>query len=245
MGSMSLLGAAVLPVAAAGGTMMAVAAAGIDSLLIPLFSLEFDFRLAVAAVSVPHFVAGAIRTFQLRRQIDRRVFVPFAVMSALATLAGAMLQSRISSAIVTQVFAALLVISGLLGFTGVLERKHKGKAAAWVAGGAAGFFGGLCGEQGGLRAAGLMGFGLSKEAFVATGAAVGVIGDIVRMPIYAVRQWDELPPTLLPMAGALVGVVAGLFLGQKLLKKLSQDRFGKVVSGVIVVVGVLLFFRHE
>lgn len=225
--------------------MMAVAAAGIDSLLIPLFSLEYDFRLAVAAVAVPHFVAGVIRTAQLRSKIDWRVFTPFAVMSALFTLAGALLQSRVSSSIVTHVFAGLLVVSGLLGFTGLLKREHKGKAAAWVAGGAAGFFGGLCGEQGGLRAAGLMGFGLSKEAFVATGAAVGVVGDLVRIPIYAVRQWDDLQQTWLPVAGALAGVVAGLFIGQKLLKKLPQDLFDKVVSGVIVVVGVLLFFRHE
>lgn len=242
---MSLLGAAVLPVAAAGGTMMAVAAAGIDSLLIPLFSLDFDFRVAVAAVSVPHFLAGVLRTAQLRKRIAWPVFFPFAVMSALATLAGALLQSRFSSSLITQVFAGLLVISGVLGFTGILERKHEGKAAAWVAGGAAGFFGGLCGEQGGLRAAGLMGFGLPKEAFVATGAAVGVVGDLIRIPIYAVRQWDELQDTWLAVGGAVVGVIAGIFVGRWLLKRLPQDRFSRVVSGVIVVVGVLLFFRRE
>ncbi|NML45059.1 TSUP family transporter [Ramlibacter sp. G-1-2-2] len=125
-------------------------------------------------------MAGVIRTAQLRKKIDWRVFTPFAVMSAVFTLAGALLQSRVSSSIVTHVFAALLVVSGLLGFTGLLKREHKGKAAAWV-----------------------------------------------------------------PVAGALVGVVAGLFVGQKLLKKLPQDLFDEVVSGVIVAVGVLLFFRHE
>lgn len=233
----------VLPVAAAAGTMMAVAAAGIDSLLIPLFGMTFDFKLAVAAVSLPHFAAGALRTWQLRRDIDRRLFLRFGVVCALASFAGAFVQERFSSEVMTYVFASLLIVAGLLGLTGILERKHQGKAAAWLSGGASGFFGGLCGEQGGLRAVGLLGFGLSKEAFVATGAAVGVISDLVRMPIYAARQWDQLPQTALAVAGALVGVLTGIFIGKWLLKKLPQDRFGRVVSGVIMGVGVLLFFR--
>jgi uncharacterized membrane protein YfcA len=239
----SLFGTFVLPLAAAGGTMMAVAAAGIDSLLVPLFSLEYDFKLAVASIALPHFTAGALRTWQLRKDIQRRLFLRFGIVCALASFAGALVQERFDTDVITYVFAALLVVSGLLGFTGILERKHQGKAAAWIAGGASGFFGGLCGEQGGLRAVGLMGLGLSKEEFVATGAAVGVLGDLMRLPVYAVRQWSELPQTALPTAGAVVGVVLGIFIGKRLLKKLPADRFGRVVSAVIVVVGVLLFFR--
>lgn len=223
--------------------MMAVAAAGIDSLLIPLFSIEYDFKLAVAAVALPHFTAGALRTWQLRKDIDRPLFLRFGIVCALASLAGALVQERFSSEVITYVFATLLVAAGLLGFTGILERKHQGKAAAWLAGGASGFFGGLCGEQGGLRAVGLLGFGLPKEAFVATGAAVGVVSDLVRIPVYAVRQWSDLPQAVWPIVGAIAGAVIGIFIGERMLKKLPQDRFGRVVSAVILAVGVLLFFR--
>lgn len=241
---MSLLAAVVLPLAAAGGTMMAVAAAGIDSLLVPLFGTEFDFKLAVAAVSLPHFTAGALRTLQLRHDIDWPLFVRFGILCALASFAGALLQEHLSSGLITRVFAGLLVIAGGLGLTGILERKHEGKAAAWLAGGASGLFGGLCGEQGGLRAVGLLGFGLRKEAFVATGAAVGVLSDLVRIPVYAARQWGDLRQTWMAVAGAVAGVLVGIFIGRRLLRKLPQDRFARVVSGVIMLVGVLLFFRH-
>lgn len=242
---MSLFGMAVIPVAALGGTMMAVAAAGVDSVLVPLFGLQYDFKLAVAAVSLPHFAASALRTIQLHRHIDWRLFLRFGVVCAIASFGGAYLQERFSSALMTYVFAALLVVAGVLGFTGILERKHEGRAAAWLAGSASGFFGGLCGEQGGLRAVALMGFGLSKETFVATGAAVGLVTDLVRMPVYALREWQDLQDTWLEVAGATAGVLAGVFIGRLVLRRLPQHRFAHVVSSAIVLIGVLLFFRRS
>jgi hypothetical protein len=94
----------------------------------------------------------------------------------------------VTSVAVTYIFATMLVLAGTMGLTGVSGRIRLGRHGAWLAGGISGLFGSLAGEQGGFRAVALLGFGLSKEAFVATGTAVAVIVDAVRAPVYLVTQ---------------------------------------------------------
>ena len=60
-----------------------------------------------------------------------------------------------------------------------------------------GFFGGVAGNQGGLRAAALSAFRLSPGAFVATATATGLLVDAARAPVYL---WKGVQP-LLPASG--------------------------------------------
>ncbi|HUQ21205.1 MAG TPA: hypothetical protein VM099_16415 [Gemmatimonadaceae bacterium] len=50
-----------------------------------------------------------------------------------------------------------------------------------------GFFGGIIGNQGGLRAAALSRFDLRPTTFVATSTMIGVMIDLVRSPVYVYR----------------------------------------------------------
>ena len=78
----------------------------------------------------------------------------------------------------------LLFVAGgeLAGWT---RRMRFDGRWAWVAGAASGLFGGLVGNQGGLRAAAMLGFELPKAAFVATATAIALVVDAARMPVYA------------------------------------------------------------
>src|SRR6185503_20412587 len=98
---------------------------------------------------------------------DRRVFVNFGVFSAAGGLLGAILSTRAKSPTLGIVFGSLLIFAGLTGLLGLTERVRLGRRAAWIAGALSGFFGGLVGNQGGIRSAGLLGFDVGKEALVA------------------------------------------------------------------------------
>ena len=78
------------------------------------------------------------------------------------------------------------------------SRLHLGRRAAWIAGVLSGFFGGLVGNQGGIRSAALLSFDMQKEAIVATATAVALIVDGARMPVYS-----RLKPPASCMPGAL------------------------------------------
>jgi uncharacterized membrane protein YfcA len=142
----------------AAGAIASVAGFGIGSVLTPVFALRVDMRLAVAAVAIPHLIATSLRLWMMREHVDARLVRTFGIMSAAGGLAGALLQQRLRGPGLVMVFGGLLVFAGATGLTGVMERVRLGRAAAWIAGLLSGIFGGLVGNQGGIRSAALLGF---------------------------------------------------------------------------------------
>jgi uncharacterized protein len=177
------LGALVLLVAVLAGAVASIAGFGIGSLLTPLLAWQIGTRLAVAAVSLPHLAGTALRFWRLREHIDRRVLLSFGLASAAAGLLGALLHAHAGSPALAVVLGALLVLAGALGLTGLAERLRLRGPWAWAAGAGSGAFGGLVGNQGGIRSAALLGFNLPREAFVATATAIALAVDAVRLPV--------------------------------------------------------------
>src|SRR5438105_3586825 len=79
---------------------------------------------------------------------------------------------------------------------------------------ASGVFGGLVGNQGGIRSAALMGFDVSKESFVATATAIALLVDVFRMPVYAATQHAQIAGAWVAILLATLGVVVGTLAGK-------------------------------
>src|SRR5437763_6408888 len=136
----------VAVVAAIAGGIAAVAGFGIGSLLTPLLALRFGTKLAVAVVSVPHFVGTAVRFTTMWRHVDRRVLIRFGVLSAAGGLVGALLNARAGGPALTIVFGLLLLFAGASTLFGLTEKMRFGRKSAWLAGAVSGLFGGLVGN---------------------------------------------------------------------------------------------------
>src|ERR1700730_11523051 len=91
------------------GAVASVAGFGIGSILTPLFAYRIGTKLAVAAVSIPHFVATAYRFWLLRKSVDWHTFVRFGIMSAAGGLTGALLNAYAASPALAIVFGVILV----------------------------------------------------------------------------------------------------------------------------------------
>lgn len=225
------------------GAIAYVSGFGIGSLLTPLFALRLDVQLAVAAVSIPHFIATIWRFLMLRKQVNKEVFWHFGVTSALGGLAGALLHNVVNNPTLVIVFSCLLIFAGSTGVTGISSRMRFGPKSAWIAGLSSGVFGGLVGNQGGIRSAAMLGFDLSKGQFVATATAIGVIVDIARMPVYFATRLNDLLATWQYIAAAVVGVIVGTLSGKILLSKIPEVLFKRTVSGLILLLGLAMLFR--
>ena len=222
----------------AGGAVAAITGFGIGSLITPLLASRLGMRLAVPAVAIPHAFGTALRFFLMRKSLDRRVMLTFGVASAIGGLTGAILQIWLAGRILTIILGILLVFSGLTGLFGVKLRFSR--RGAYVAGAASGVLGGLVGNQGGIRAGALMGFEVSKEAFVATSTAVGLIVDGVRVPVYLASSGRELLSIWPLVAMCTVAVIAGTFAGRTVLGRIDEEMFRKLVSGLILALGIWL-----
>jgi len=221
--------------AVVAGAIAAVSGFGIGSILTPLLA---NFVGMVAVVSVPHFLGTALRLALARAHIDRKVLVTFGITSALGGLLGALLHVWLRSVVLGYVLGALLVFAGAMGITRLAERIRFGRTAGWVAGALSGIFGGLVGNQGGIRSAALLGFEVSKESFVATATAIALLVDIFRMPVYAVTQYRSLISTWPAMLPATIGVVIGTLAGKPLLRRIPEQWYRTTVSAVILALGI-------
>src|SRR5262245_12301046 len=68
------------------GAIAAISGFGIGSVLTPVVATRIDTKLAVAVVSIPHFVGTFLRFLRLRRYIDRSLALSFGVASAVGGL---------------------------------------------------------------------------------------------------------------------------------------------------------------
>lgn len=229
--------------AVVAGAVASIAGFGIGSILTPWLSLTLGMRAAVAAVSVPHLLGTALRFWMLRHAVDRKILVGFGLMSAAGGLAGALLHAVLRSTALSGVFAGLLVLAGVSGLTGLTDRVRLHGAGAWAAGLLSGLFGGLVGNQGGIRAAALLGFRVSRQAFVATSTAVALIVDFARMPVYFATGGAEILAAWPAVTAASAGVVLGTIAGRRLLEGLAEARFRRAVSTLILLLGLWMLFR--
>ncbi|MDQ3938522.1 MAG: sulfite exporter TauE/SafE family protein [Chloroflexota bacterium] len=222
------------------GAVAALAGFGIGSLLTPALAVSVGTKLAVAAVAVPHLVATTFRLWMLRKSIDRSVLLTFGLASAAGGLAGAVLHGFLSSPLLAIVLGVLLVFAGVSELTGLARRFRLGGRMAFVAGVLSGLFGGLVGNQGGIRSAALLRFDVSGPALVATATAIGLLVDLARVPVYLLTSASELaemwPIVLTLTAGVLIGTV----VGAPVLRRLPQPLFRRLLAFLLLALGILL-----
>ena len=231
---------AVAVVAALAGGIASIAGFGIGSLLTPLVASQYGIKTAVGAVAIPHLIATVLRFWRLRSNVDRRVFLGFGLMNAAGSLAGALVHVWVDNPILTIVLGILLVFAGVVGVLGYADQMRFGRKTAGMAGVLSGAFGGLVGNQGGIRSAAMLGLGVQGPAFVATATAIGIAVDVVRMPVYFATESAKIFSAWPAIVAGVIGVVIGTLAGERLLRKIPEKLFRRVVSAILVAIGAYL-----
>lgn len=224
------------------GAVAAVSGFGIGSLLTPLlvFCTPLTTAHAVAVLAIPHALATALRFARLRRHVHGPTFRQFGVASAVGGLAGAGMQSQLTSPVLTVVLSVLLVLAGTTELLG--RRVPLPQTSGWrLAGGVlSGLFGGLVGNQGGIRAAALLGFQLPPRQLVATATASALLVDAARVPIYFVSAGAVIAESLQLLLVISAGVTVGTFIGVPILGRIPESAYRRLVGGLLIALGVSL-----
>jgi uncharacterized membrane protein YfcA len=233
--------AAVFVVAVAAGSIAAVSGFGIGSLLTPALLLSMPTAHAVAVLAIPHAVATTIRWLRLRRDVHAPTFKQFGVASAIGGLTGAALQSRLASPTLTIVLAVLLVLAGSTELARRSVPLPQTRFWRLLGGMLSGLFGGLVGNQGGIRAAALLGFKLQPRELVATATAAALLVDAARVPIYLLSSGSVIAGATRLWMVVSIGVTVGTFAGVPILSRIPESTYRRLVGGLLLVLGVSLF----
>ena len=225
------------------GAIAGVSGFGLGSLLTPVLMLSMPAAEAVAILALPHAWVTAVRWLKLRSVIHWPTFRQFGLASAFGGLAGAALQSQLGSAVLTIVLALLLLIAGT---TELLRRPIPlPQTPAWrlIGGMLSGVFGGLVGNQGGIRAAALLGFRLTPSQIVATATASALLVDAARVPVYLATHHAAIGARLGLIVAIALAATAGTFLGVPLLRRIPPTTYRRLVGALLIGLAVVLLVQ--
>jgi uncharacterized membrane protein YfcA len=235
---------------------------GLGTLLLPAFALFFPLEVAVAATAVVHLANNLFKLALVGRGASFDVVLRFAVPGvagafggawALAQLAGMAPLARWSLGARTFEITPISLVLGVLiaGFA-LLEVSKRAEALRFgrrwipVGGVISGFFGGLSGHQGALRAAFLLRLGLSKQAFIGTSVVAAVLVDLARLAVYGTTflAGDFAVLRERGAEGLVFAAVAaawlGSFLGARMARTVTLPGLRWIVASMLWLVAVLI-----
>src|SRR4051794_20943871 len=172
---MTIVDAGLAVLAVLAGAVAAIAGFGIGSLLTPALSIVLGTKIAVAVVAIPHVAATAFRLWRLRDSIDLSVLRRFGLASAVGGLLGALVNAVFASPALGVFLGLLLVFAGLSELSGLGRRLGSPGRGGFVAGVLPGLWGGMAGNQGGIRWAALRRFPLSPTFLAAPAPASALL----------------------------------------------------------------------
>ena len=139
------------------------------------------------------------------------------------------------------IISVLLVIFASIDLIPYFNKLQFGKDKLPIGGALSSFFGGLSGNQGALRNAFLIKAGLSKEAFIGTAVVVSTFVDFTRLNVYATRFTKAgLDENLTLVICATLAGIAGAFIGNKLLKKVTLHFLQVTVAIMLILISIAL-----
>lgn len=215
---------------------------GVGTILTPTFAFVYDAKTAVFLVSIVHLANNLLKFGLFRAHINKQIFIKFGIVSFVGAAAGSSLQSALAGDYVRYALAVFLILAGAAEFIPGASKFKIPRAFDFVGGLFSGFLGGLIGNQGAIRSAYLLNYGLSKEAFIATATSIAIVIDLTRIPVYLYSQVHQLEAAALPLLAVIAVAFAGTFFGKNLLKRISLERFRMTVAVFLIVVGTALFF---
>ena len=230
---------------------------GLGTILTPVFMIFFPVELAIALTGVVHFCNNLFKIILVGKKADKAVVLRFGIPAVIAAFAGAWVLLNIPDATplftyemagrnwevfpVKFLISILLIIFASMDLIPFFSRLEFGRDKLPLGGILSGFFGGLSGNQGALRAAFLIKAGLSKEAFIGTAVVVSTFVDFTRLSVYSTQFLeaglvDNIPIVLCGTISAIVGA----FFGNKLLKKITLKSLQIVVAIMLILLSIAL-----
>lgn len=217
---------------------------GSSVFFVPIARFFFSFNMVLAITGILHVFSNVNKLLLFRNSIDKKLLQYYGIPSVLLVLAGSYLSSHTSFELAELTLAFFLVIfSATLLMLPNLQLPAT-RNNALLGGALAGLLAGFNGTGGAVRGISMAAFNLEKNTFVATSAAVDLGVDVSRSSVYlGYGYFDKQYWYLIPLL--LVISFFGSLVGKKLLNRIPQEKFKKLVLFLILGIGLILLVKES
>ncbi len=197
----------------------------------------FGVRDAVPILTVAQLVGNASRVWFNRRAVCWPVVGWFAVGSVPLGVVGGIAFATAPLPVLTRAVGAFLLLAVALRHFGPKLTRPMPRWAFAPVGAGGSFVSAVAGSAGPLTAPFFLAFGLVKGAYIGTEAATAAVTHATKIAFYGTAA-------LMTARGVGVGLflgavmVAGTYLGKRLVDRVSERVFALVVEAVLVAAGL-------
>ncbi len=212
---------------------------GSSVFFVPLAGMLFDLKTTLVLTGILHIFSTSMQVFMFRKSINWSLMIKIGIPSVVMVLLGAYLNEKLEIKFAELVMGIFLIAFAITFFIKKDLKFNPTNVNAIVGGSIAGFLAGFIGTGGAIRGATLAAFNLKKEMFVGTSAGIDFAVDISRTIVYLYNGYlDKKYIWFIPVLFVLA--LSGAWFGKKLLNKIPDAIFKKIVLGVIFCVGILM-----
>jgi uncharacterized membrane protein YfcA len=233
---------AVAVAAFVASTVAGVTGFGGAVVLLPVLAWAFGARDAVVVLTVAQLVGNGSRVFFNRGDVDGAVLERFAVGAVPFALVGGLLFSQTPTDVLARLLGAFLLAAVLWRHAAPRPPRRPPLARFTLLGAVFGFLSAVLGSVGPVMAPFFLAYGLLKGAYIGTEAACTVVMHTTKLVAYGGGGVLAGAVVLEGLALAPV-MVAGSWLGKRLLDRTPETTFLALIDVVLVVSGVLLLVR--
>jgi uncharacterized protein len=224
-----------------------IAGGGTPFILIPLIGFFLGSTAIPPVLTTVMLCGHPQRLWLYWKYIDWRImrwYLPGAVVGAVL---GAIAYTKIQLEWLPILLAVFLIASTVSYIPSQTASKPAFKVYSWYflpSGFMFAFISGLIGSTGPLLNPLYINYGLAKEDLIGTKSAHLIVVHIVKIMTYAL--YGALNPLYLGY-GLLMGVAAfpGNWLGQKVLTRISQQNFQKLLVSFVILTSLLIFWEQR
>ncbi len=220
-----------------------IAGFGSATVLLPAALLFVDFKTALVLTALVHLFGNLGRGAFFRKKISWKITGYFGIVGIFGALIGALLVTHADQAVLQLGLGLFLVGYGVFAFLKPSFRLKQTGGSLLAGGLSSGFLAGIIGTGGALRTAFLTAFKIPKAQYIGTSAAIAIAVDGIRVPVY-IR--DGLLPAgyywWLPVLFVLA--LAGAYAGKKLVGKIPQLLFSRIILTALILAGAKLILGY-
>lgn len=218
-----------------------IAGFGSSTILLPPALFFFNFSTALVLVAFFHLFGNLSRVGFFKAGLDKKTIIRFGIPSVIFSLIGALLVKYISQDLLKGILGVFLLIYSIAFLWRDDIKIKESPLSTFLGGSLSGFLAGLIGTGGAVRGAFLTSFNLPKGKYIATSAFIAIVVDATRIPAYLKEgflqssyNWYLL--ILFPLA------ISGSFIGKRIVEKVPQKSFRKVVLIAILFVSIKFIY---
>lgn len=194
----------------------------------------------VPVVSVSLLISHSARAFLNRSDFSWPVFFAISVTAVPCIVVMALVYGRLSSSLIALILGAVILLSIPIRRWATARQIRASRRTLSGVGAAYGMLAGVSVGPGMLLVPFMLGYGLKKEAFVATLAGIALLTNVTRVSVFGAT---DLLSSQYVVLGILCGVltIPGNWVGRTILRRMSNERHAGVVD-ILTLLAALNFF---